>query len=319
MARENKRQKRKKGINKNAEKIKEKIKWEKKNLKNKLILNKKIGKTPLQVLENFKENNPKYKNTKLAYAGRLDPLANGKLLILVGEECKKRDKYLSLDKEYIFEILLDFKSDSQDVLGIPKFSKDSHQKTKKIIDSFFDEKNEENFKFNFNKNLKKSFLGKKTFKYPIYSSKAVNGKPLFLWSLENRINEIKIPTKNIEIYKINFISKKEIEKKVLEEEIFEKINSIKKVTEKSKTLGNDFRRDEIKKEWKKIFSKIKNDEKFLILKIKIIASSGTYMRTLAEKISKEIFDSFGLAFSIERTRIGKNYKNFLWNFFRDIK
>jgi tRNA U55 pseudouridine synthase TruB len=111
-----------------------------KNLEKILFLHKEIGETPLQVLDNFKKDNKNYSDIKMAYAGRLDPLASGKLLVLVGNECKKRDKYLSLDKEYIFEILLDFKSDSQDVLGIPIFSDKSHQKTTENIIKIKDKK-----------------------------------------------------------------------------------------------------------------------------------------------------------------------------------
>jgi tRNA U55 pseudouridine synthase TruB len=84
----------------------------------KITLWKEIGETPLEVLENFKEENPKYKNEKFAYAGRLDPMAEGKLLVLVGDTCKEREKYLNLDKEYEFEILLGFKSDTKDLLGM---------------------------------------------------------------------------------------------------------------------------------------------------------------------------------------------------------
>jgi tRNA U55 pseudouridine synthase TruB len=76
----------------------------------------------LEVLENFKEENPKYKEIKFAYAGRLDPMAEGQLLILVGDTCKERDKYLNLDKEYEFEILLGLKSDTKDLLGLAELN-----------------------------------------------------------------------------------------------------------------------------------------------------------------------------------------------------
>ena len=42
---------------------------------------------------------------KVCYCGRLDPMARGLVLLLVGDECKKMDDYLSTIKEYEFEIL----------------------------------------------------------------------------------------------------------------------------------------------------------------------------------------------------------------------
>ena len=89
-----------------------------KNIKKVLKLNKKPGETPLECLNRFKVDNPEYEGEKMTYAGRLDPLASGVLLVLVGEECKKKEKYLGLDKEYELTILFGFSTDSHDVLGL---------------------------------------------------------------------------------------------------------------------------------------------------------------------------------------------------------
>ncbi len=261
------------------------------------VLNKKVGQTPLEVLNIFKEKNKEYKNVKLAYAGRLDPLAEGRLLVLSGEFCKRRDKFLNLDKEYEFEILLNFNSDSHDVLGLAEYDENFN------IEKFSNKK--------LNKILEK-LLGKQKFKYPVFSSKAVLGKPLFLWKLENRIEEITIPEKEVEIFHLSKIEQRIATKEKLRKEIFDKINSIKKVTDKKKALGNDFRRVDIRRQWNKIFDEITPDKKFLIIKIKAIVSSGTYMRVLADKIAIEL-GTYGLAISIKRTKIGV-YKKFFNRF-----
>ena len=82
-----------------------------------ILLNKKEGETPLEALDRFRMANPKYKDEKMTYAGRLDPMASGVLLVLVGEEIKQKDKYLALNKEYEFEILFGFATDTYDILG----------------------------------------------------------------------------------------------------------------------------------------------------------------------------------------------------------
>jgi len=53
----------------------------------------------------------------MTYAGRLDPLAEGLLLVLTGEECKNKEKYLGLDKEYEVDVLFGFATDTYDILG----------------------------------------------------------------------------------------------------------------------------------------------------------------------------------------------------------
>ncbi|MEX2029185.1 MAG: hypothetical protein WD963_01745, partial [Candidatus Paceibacterota bacterium] len=86
-------------------------------MKNILLLNKKEGETPLQALDNFRRKNIRYKDAKMTYAGRLDPMARGLLLVLSGEEVKKKEKYLALPKEYEFDILFGFSTDTYDILG----------------------------------------------------------------------------------------------------------------------------------------------------------------------------------------------------------
>src|SRR5579871_234239 len=85
-----------------------------------LNLYKPIGKTPLEVIREFQIQNPEYQNVKLGYAGRLDPMAEGVLLVLVGEENKKRKEYERLKKEYEFTVLFGIETDSYDALGTVK-------------------------------------------------------------------------------------------------------------------------------------------------------------------------------------------------------
>ncbi|MBU2330236.1 hypothetical protein KKG57_02105, partial [Patescibacteria group bacterium] len=86
-------------------------------MKKYVVLEKPVGQTPLEALRLFQERSPIYKDVPLSYAGRLDPMASGKLLVLIGEECKKQKKYHGLDKEYVIEVLLDIGTDTGDVLG----------------------------------------------------------------------------------------------------------------------------------------------------------------------------------------------------------
>ena len=250
-----------------------------------LVVYKKVGETPLQVLDKLKKELSFLENQKLAYAGRLDPMAEGKLLVLIGDECKKQERYLKLDKEYFFEILLGFKTDTADVLGLVEKNSSSFLKI-----------NEDSF-------LKKitKITGRQKMKYPAFSSKTVNGKPLFEYAKKRETSEIIIPEKEIKIYKIKYLGQKILTKDELKKELFNKINLIRQEG------SNDFRKEKILERWKNELSKKdkKNKkEKFLILKFSAIVSSGAYIRNIAEKISEETLNNYGLAWSIKRTKIG---------------
>ncbi|HEX9805051.1 MAG TPA: hypothetical protein VGA67_05190, partial [Candidatus Dojkabacteria bacterium] len=128
-----------------------------------LQIDKRVGETPLEAIEKFRENHPEYEDVKMAYAGRLDPMASGLLLVLIGEECRKRDQYQNLDKVYEFEIILGIETDSLDILGL--ITKNSLQYRKSEILPQL-----ERIVAKFPKKFKQ--------KYPLYSSKTINGKPL---------------------------------------------------------------------------------------------------------------------------------------------
>ena len=254
-----------------------------------LILNKKVGETPLEVLEQFKRENVEYAAVPMAYAGRLDPLASGKLLVLVGHECKNQEKYRNLDKEYEVEIAFGISSDSGDLLGLIDF------------DSSF---NKDSEKFRFGKFSK--FVGKHSWKYPPFSSKTVDGLPLFQYALQGRLDEIEIPSKDIEIFEMELLGEEYVDAETFVFNALKKVDSIKPVEQHQKALGNDFRRDEIRKRYRQMQGNAPRE--IVIMKIRCICSSGTYMRTLAEKIGEEL-GTKALAYSIYRTKIG-TYKKF---------
>jgi tRNA U55 pseudouridine synthase TruB len=81
-----------------------------------LKIYKNLGETPLECLYRFKADHPVYQETKMTYLGRLDPMAEGLLLVLAGNT-RDKEKYLSLDKTYEFEVLWGFESDTYDILG----------------------------------------------------------------------------------------------------------------------------------------------------------------------------------------------------------
>ncbi|MDX1535908.1 MAG: hypothetical protein R3346_04075, partial [Candidatus Spechtbacterales bacterium] len=81
-------------------------------IKDVLNIYKPLGFTPLQAIEQYREINPEYSNVKMGYAGRLDPLAEGVLIVPTGETLKKQKEYMDLDKKYTAKILFGFSTDT---------------------------------------------------------------------------------------------------------------------------------------------------------------------------------------------------------------
>jgi tRNA pseudouridine55 synthase len=75
------------------------------------------GLTPLQAIDSLRKEKPEYANQKIGYAGRLDPLAEGVLLLMIGGANKRRLEYLNLKKTYNAKVLFGVATDSHDVLG----------------------------------------------------------------------------------------------------------------------------------------------------------------------------------------------------------
>lgn len=237
-----------------------------------LILDKKRGETPLECLNRFKKDNIEYTNEKMTYAGRLDPLASGLLLVLVGEECKNKEKYLGLDKEYEVDVLFGFATDSYDVLGM--VANASIGQPANI------------------KNILQFFVGKFSQKYPAFSSKTINGIPLFVHTKEGTLDEEEIPTKDVEIKNIELTGEKVISKYDLSEFIKDSISIV----------SGDFRQGKISESWNESLKSV-NQNEFKIISIKVSCTSGTYMRSLANEIGIRIGVP-ALALNIRRTKVG---------------
>jgi len=250
-----------------------------------VLLTKKVGETPLEVTEAWRATRPDLAGVPLAYAGRLDPMASGALLVLIGEECKKQEEYHHLDKEYQVEILFGVGSDSGDVLGCIFEAPYSALTVATVAETAG------------------SFVGDIELPYPVFSAKTVLGKPLHTWAIEKRLHEITIPTRHSIIYSLSLDTLTTKTRQEVFDTAAHSIELIPQVTDPRKALGNDFRRPEVRAAWSNFKTTGSPSDVFYIAKISCICSSGTYMRTLAEIIAEKL-ETKGLAFSIHRSTIG---------------
>lgn len=245
-----------------------------KRIETMLLLNKKPGHTPLQTIKEFKLRNPEYTSKTLSYAGRLDPMAEGLLLVLVGDENKKRHIYEHLPKIYEFTILVGFSTDSYDVMGT--VTKQSTQQLNTI---------------SFDRTLQ-SMNGRQILSLPPYSSKPVNGKPLYWYAKKNLLHTISLPTQQIEIQSLIRTDIKTLSAKIIRESILQRISLV----------NGNFRQEEIQNQWKMLLSN--DDSLYEIICCKLEASTGTYVRSIVNTISNTLSIPL-LTYSIKRIAIGQ--------------
>jgi tRNA pseudouridine(55) synthase len=251
-------------------------------MRKRVLLNKEIGQTPLETISVWKERHPQYRDMPASYAGRLDPMASGKLLVLLGDECKRQKDYLGLDKEYRIEVLLDVGSDTGDVLGLVSASDAATCPTEREI-----------------KDALAHELGTRTLPYPVFSSKTVGGKPLFLYALEGTLDTIDIPTHEETIHSIRYRGSRTVSASELKSRIDTLLALAPMSDEPSKELGADFRIEAVRESWKQA---LMDERTFQVLTFTVSCGSGTYMRSLAGRIGASL-GTRALALSIHRTKI----------------
>ncbi|HEY0010410.1 MAG TPA: hypothetical protein VGB97_00655 [Candidatus Paceibacterota bacterium] len=250
-----------------------------------VVIHKPRGETPLGAIERWKLERPDYAPLPASYAGRLDPMAEGKLLVLLGDECRKQKRYTKLDKEYVIEVVLDLATDTGDVLGLPAYAAVETQPGHDAI-----------------KRALRSVLGTHRVPYPAFSSKPVGGTPLFLHALQGTLDTITIPEHDETIYGAKLLGVEVVRTTGLEERITSALSIVPRSAEPSKALGADFRQDVIRAGWRALFS-LTPERSFMVFKVRVRCASGTYMRTLASRLAKS-FGTTGLTLSITRTKIG---------------
>jgi tRNA pseudouridine(55) synthase len=250
-----------------------------------VVLDKKIGQTPLEALTLWKVAHPEYVNVPATYAGRLDPLASGKLLVLLGNECKRKDAYTGLDKEYEVSVLLDISTDTGDTLGLPTYAQ---QSTVPAIAEI--------------REALATEVGTRNHQYPAFSSRTVEGVPLFLHALQGTLATIERPSHAETIHAIRLVSMETVTKETLSRYVQEVLATVPRSDSPTKVIGSDFRQDEIRAAWLTLFESMPG-RNFTSIKIKVTCGSGAYMRTLAERIGQSLSTS-AFAIGIHRTRIG---------------
>ncbi len=241
-----------------------------------LNLYKRLGETPRERLERLRLQKPQYQYEVLSYAGRLDPMAEGVLLCLVGAENSRHEAWLDLPKEYTLDILFGFSTDTYDILGKVMRAGGEEKVTRTAVEKGLNE-----------------FRGMVSQEYPPFSSKTVEGKSLFQWARENALGSFALPRKTVTIYSIELTGMYKVKEPRLLSYIEESVAKVQ----------GDFRQDETMRIWHRNL-RAAGEREFPCASVTISCSSGTYARSIANGLGEQLGVP-ALALHILRTKVGE--------------
>ena len=141
------------------------------------------------------------KKVRVGHAGTLDPLAEGVLIVLTGEDTKKQRDFTGMDKEYIAEIAFGATTPTYDLEVLPDLS-EKQMSLKKVGQGL--------------KEILPRYQGEINQKVPAYSAVKVGGKALNKEARKGKTGKINLPVKRIKIYEIEILDSvnEEIETKI---------------------------------------------------------------------------------------------------------
>lgn len=236
-------------------------------------LHKPIGWTPKSCIDEYKRITNR--GGKIAFAGRLDPMASGLLPIVVNGTRETASELESCYKTYQFKVILGLQTDTYDILGLLANIQEDRSYTEIDIENIIDTASTITVQ-----------------EYPPFSSKTVlderTGKKVSLWKLALEGTPVSLPQHNVDIKYIKLLNHTTISS----EDVLSIINDrIKQLLP-----SIDMRRFMILSRWKEILPVMTN-RRFQLIECEAKVSSGTYIRSIANSIG-------GVCLDINRIQYG---------------
>ncbi len=215
---------------------------------------------------------PELVGRKLAYGGRLDPMATGLLLVLGGDQLTHQEDYWNLGKEYEAQVLLGLTTDSYDLLGLVDAGAGLAVTPEHILAATA------------------GLVGKLSLPVPAFSSAHVGGKPMFAWVRAGVATPA--PVRQMVVSEIQVTNITTTNADVLMRIIEDRISLV----------HGDFRQAAILERWKSLLDATPMAV-WPTVSMTVRCGSGTYIRSLAHELGQRLGTGAVLS-DLRRTRIG---------------
>lgn len=196
--------------------------------------------------------------TKATHTGTLDPMAEGVVIVLCDQDRFQKEAYSNFKKTYEVKLLLGVSTDSDDLLGLITTRGFSDAP---VRESLIDESNK--------------IVGNHTQIIHPFSAKRTQGVSFF--DVSKKGMSPPAITEPVELFSIDVLDQEQCAA-----EVFTKI-----VRDKISRVEGEFRQIEVLKGWETLLSEEKNTQ-LTIIRIKIVCSKRTYIRSLVRYLSTKI-------------------------------
>lgn len=242
-----------------------------------LTLVKPEGITPIDFWKQYRDQHmPKAKG---GICGKLDPMASGKMIVLLNDECKKQPHFLTMKKTYTFNVITGISTDTDDILGLLTTTDvtdtvDWNKYVKQITEALEDYKNIQHQVFHEYSSIR------------VQGSETDGGnlirKPLWWWSNRGLIDRITPPQKPITIYKM------EVGQEIIipfHEYVTESIDRLSKL----RVDPLLFRVPQICARWQELQNRSMGiPYNIICIPVTVSVSSGTYVRQIVRDVSTKL-------------------------------
>jgi tRNA pseudouridine55 synthase len=235
------------------------------------LIDKPLGATPLEALEALRTARSIPASVKLAYAGRLDPLATGLLPVLHGAQLSRQEEYWHLPKQYAVSVLLGITTDSYDLLGMPRLTGAHVPDVARITATV------------------RGMVGKIDLSVPVYSSHRLEGRPMFDWARSSEDGPPVVPVRRMTISQIDSGGMTEVSSQTVRDTAVQRVRRVR----------GDFRQDAICAAWEQL---LQEDIFFTVINLDVQCASGTYIRSVAHEIGRRL-GAGAVVSDLRRTRV----------------
>jgi len=236
-----------------------------------LAVDKPAGWTPLQALEALRARRPELAGEPMVYAGRLDPMAEGVVLVLTGADRFDLPTHLRHDKEYQTTFLFGVHSDTFDALGRlgPARAPATPATCRAAVEAL---------------------VGVHRLPLPAWSAYKVRGRPLHAWANEGRLGEVELPERDMTVRSVEGVKATEVQAADVVDEVCERIARVR----------GAFRQADAVADWTRLAAE---GAPLVRVSATITVSSGTFIRALGNAVGERL-GCGGLLYALRRTRVG---------------
>lgn len=235
-------------------------------------LDKPVGPTAAQALGLLRESDPSLRGVKLGHAGRLDPMAEGLLTVLVGDENRAVHGLRGQSKTYELDVLLGLASDSFDALGMLSPPVDTSLDAPSVALAC------------------SRFRGDYLQRYPPFSQARVGGVSLLASSRAGVAVERPVAPRTLH------------ELTLLDVTPIGLASACERALPRIALVRGDFRQEAISARWSELAAE-RPGARLTVASLRVRCSAGTYMRSLADDLGAALGVP-AMAWRIRRTEAG---------------